>query len=365
MAKIKTKPKQGVKAKTEKRELRIARIKQNAMNSDYKAFAPTVRDGYWRDVLRHEEEGKFNSMIKGLEMEWVASIPVTNKVAENLNPDYFNDPFLMAKGAYVNELRSPQYERKNVFGQLKIKTVKEREQELMQNENKMNSLFNNYNDNHRSGYMSPRNSNMFTHTLDHSTNELFETKMKEKYKGATGVSIMSGEINIAEKHKRKNFDREKLPYVGSSIDLSQPDIYRYEVKSNWTRNKPLGHSVTMNQLQNFGTLNTINWEHIDNSQIQLKSKHATLPKKVNSIERVFDSKNKGSSRLNLSNERFNLMMENSLSNTIPYRQHSIEHKPYAVEMPSKVEQYHQKVLPIEAPRRDYKLPSISLSNLLY
>ena len=73
---------------------------------------------------------------------------------------------------------------------------------------------------------------------------MFETKLKEKPKGAKGSSIMSGEINKINKLVLKTFDKEKVPYAGSSIDISQPDIYRYEVKNHWSRNNPIVQSMS-------------------------------------------------------------------------------------------------------------------------
>ena len=128
-------------------------------------------------------------------MECVASIPVTDRVAENLNSAYFNDPFLMAKGAYVNDPRNPQFDKKNVYGRYTIKTARERELEQQNSGIKRSSLFNNYNDDNPLAYIPIGNNNMYNQSLMHPTNELFETKLKEKYKGATGVSIMSGEID--------------------------------------------------------------------------------------------------------------------------------------------------------------------------
>lgn len=147
--------------------------------------------------MSHEEEGKFSSMVKGLEMEYVGSIPITDQVAENIRPEYFKDPFLVAKTAFSTSQRIPQFEKKNVFGSYKIQTARERELEMTM-KNKRNSLFNQEDEN-SPNYNTPRNENKFQQSLIHPSNEIFDTKFKEKPKGASGVSIMSGEINKINK----------------------------------------------------------------------------------------------------------------------------------------------------------------------
>ena len=136
----------------------------------------------------------------------------------------------------------------------------------------------------------------------------------------TAISVKS---KLLKQNKRKTYDGEKLPYVGSSIDLSQPDIYRYEVKSHYSRNNPIGQSATLSRLENSNRLGNTNFGQYNDNHMILKSKYATIPKKINSVERILDWKPKEASQLNLTHEReAMMMMENSLGNTIPYRQHS-------------------------------------------
>jgi hypothetical protein len=51
----------------------------------------------WKDHIHKEEEGKFASMIKGIDMHCVSTIPITDTVADKIHPEYFNDPYLVAK----------------------------------------------------------------------------------------------------------------------------------------------------------------------------------------------------------------------------------------------------------------------------
>ena len=150
---------------------------------------------------------------------------------------------------------------------------------------------------------------------------MFETKLKEKPKGAKGSSIMSGEINKINKLVLKTFDKEKVPYAGSSIDISQPDIYRYEVKNHWSRNNPIVQSMSYrrpNENSGFSPR-----APNDLNQTFEKSKFATIPKKINSMENILDWKPKELQRLHMINDSKRLMMEKSLGNTIPYKQKDI------------------------------------------
>lgn len=54
-------------------------------------------DHLWKDHIHKEEEGKFASMIKGIDMHCVSTIPITDTVADKIHPEYFNDPYLVAK----------------------------------------------------------------------------------------------------------------------------------------------------------------------------------------------------------------------------------------------------------------------------
>ena len=156
-------------------------------------------------------------------------------------------------------------------------------------------------------------------SLRHPSNEMFETKLRQKTKRGKGVSIMSGEINSVNKFHIKTYDQEKLPYAGSSIEIPHPGVYRYPIKQDATRNNPMSMSY-----------NTINFERDSNATLGLnnaqnqtfnKSRNVPLPKRMNSMERILDWNPKANSRLNLINEQKNISMERSLKNTIPFRQH--------------------------------------------
>ena len=203
---------------------------------------------------------------------------------------------------------------------------------------------------------------------------MFETKLKENPKGAKGTSIMSGEFNKINKLVLRTFDGSKIPYAGSSIDISQPDIYMYEVKNHSSRNNPLVQSVSFRRPEQINSLSPRDSNKNINQTFE-KSKFATIPKKINSMERILNWNPKELQRLHMINGSKRLMMEKSLGNTIPYKQRDIgtylssyidlEHKPYAADYPSKIEQYHQKHMPIISPTKEFKLPTLSLSKLSY
>jgi hypothetical protein len=218
--------------------------------------------------------------------------------------------------------KSPQFDKKNVYGHYSIKTAREREFENSLKSNKRYA-FGNGNEADNQIYYTPRDGNKFTQTLIHPSNEIFETKLKEKPKGGVGSSIMSGEINKVNRLRIKTYDQEKIPYAGSSIDISQPDIYRYEVNQSLSRNNPLAQSVkSFENHHGLMTQNPLRYT-IDPNQSFSKSRNMTMSKRINSMERILDWKPKELHRLNLINDRKNIFMEKSLKNTIPYKQHDI------------------------------------------
>lgn len=66
-----------------------------------------------------------------------------------------------------------------------------------------------------------------------------------------------------------------------------------------------------------------NYATLDPSQTMWKSRHMTMPRQINSMERILDWKPKELHRLNMINEKKNIFMERSLGNTIPYKQGDI------------------------------------------
>jgi hypothetical protein len=76
----------------------------------------------WKNYYQKEEQDKFCSMVKGLELDYISSIPVSESMADNMSPEQFQDPYLVAKNLFNLNPRSPQFEKKNVFGHYAIKT---------------------------------------------------------------------------------------------------------------------------------------------------------------------------------------------------------------------------------------------------
>lgn len=236
--------------------------------------------------MEKEEEGKFSSMMKGIDMDYVSNIPITDNVAEWMNSHYFKDPLLVAKKTFERRFMSPQFERKNVFGHYSIKTAKEREMERGLKENKRYGLSNQ--EDLDPIYNTPRKDNHFSQSLLHPSNEMFETKLRQKQKGGTGVSIMSGEFIKPNKLKRKVYDQEKVPYAGASIDLSQPNIYRYEIQKSLSRNNPMAQS--MNTLGASPPEYPLKPEYstFDKNYTFSKSKNATLPKRTVNMDQIYN-----------------------------------------------------------------------------
>lgn len=183
---------------------------------------------------------------------------------------------------------------------------------------------------------------------------------------------MSGEINKVKKPVRKVYDPEKIPYAGSSIDIRQPDVYRYEIDQTLTRDNPMLQSYKdFRKADN--KLDIFSPKRSDKGNTFYKSRNSTHLKKVNSMERILEWQPKGLHKLNLINERKNIFMERSLKNIIPYKENSVGkcecenlgHKPYAVDYPTKIQQYQSKIQTIKAPHKEFKLPNLSLSKLSY
>jgi hypothetical protein len=169
-----------------------------------------------------------------------------------------------------------------------------------------------------------RGENQFSQSLRNSTNEMFETKLIQKYKnkGNSGVSIMSGETDKLMKSHIRTYDREKVPYAGSAIDISQPDVYRYEVNRRLSRNElPTKTLIDENRSKN--DLNLSKFYPINGlTQTFTKSRNATMLKKINSMERILEWQPRGVHKLNLINGNKNISMQKSLNNIIPYREKS-------------------------------------------
>ena len=89
-------------------------------------------------------------------MDYVASIPITGRAAETISPSYFNDPYFVAKKAIVIDPRSPQFEKKNVFGHFKIQTVKEQELSSQMMPNRRYSTYSSHYENEGTTYNTPR-----------------------------------------------------------------------------------------------------------------------------------------------------------------------------------------------------------------
>ena len=152
---------------------------------------------------------------------------------------------------------------------------------------------------------------------------MFDTKMRHKHKENSGTSIMSGEIHQINKQVRRTFDPFKIPYAGSSIDISQPDVYRYEVDKTLSRNNPMFQSYnTYRKPENNLEEATLAPKQPLNQSLN-KSRNSTFDKRVNSMERILEWQPKGLHKLNLINEKKNIFMEKSLKNIIPYRENSI------------------------------------------
>lgn len=56
-------------------------------------------------------------------------------------------------------------------------------------------VFTDHNGENEPNFNTPRGDNHFSQSLRNPTNEMFETKLLQKHKGGSGVSILSGEIN--------------------------------------------------------------------------------------------------------------------------------------------------------------------------
>ena len=80
-------------------------------------------------------------------MDYVRSIPITGRIAETMSSSHFKDPYFVAKKAIVNDPRSPQFEKKNVFGHFKIQTIKERGLDKQMSINRRYSMFTDHNAN--------------------------------------------------------------------------------------------------------------------------------------------------------------------------------------------------------------------------
>jgi len=107
----------------------ILELKEIEARGNYQSAAPNRRAQMWKAHLKKEEEGKFCSMIKGIDMQYVNKIPLTDSMADHMNPEQFKDPFLVAENTFQLNPLSPQFERKSVFGHYSIKTRKDRENE--------------------------------------------------------------------------------------------------------------------------------------------------------------------------------------------------------------------------------------------
>jgi len=255
---------------------------------------------------------------------------------------------------------------RNVFGHYSIKTKKDREREFSQTKQKESLRYDDLKDDQDVNpvHHPPREENHFSQSLSHPTNEMYDTKLIHKPKGNRGVSIMSGEINKVHKNVRKVYDREKVPYAGSSIDITQPDVFRYEVDKELTRNNPMLQSYkTFRKAED--KLDTFSPTRTEKPSTFYKSRNSTHLKKVNSMERILEWQPKGLHKLNLINDKKNIFMEKSLKNIIPYQENSIGHKPYAVDYPTKAQQYQSKLQLINSPHKEFKLPNLSLSKLSY
>lgn len=302
------------------RAQKIAQLKEIEAKGLYQAAAPNRKDYLWRQHMEKDDHGRLSSLVKGIDMEYVTNVPLTDTVAECINPIYFNDPLLIAKKSFDHHPLSPQFDKKNVFGHFAIKTAKQKELENVIKANKRYTFRDHNDDDDRGVYVTPRQDNSFTQSLIHPSNEIFETGFRHKPKGGTGVSIMSGEFNKVNKLAIRTYDQEKVPYAGASIDLSQPEIYRVEVQKGFSRNNPMTQSVkTFNNLGNTEGINPFGHYEVQNQSFN-KSKFSTMPKRINSMERILDWKPKGLHKLNMYNSPTNIFMEKSLKNTIPYRQ---------------------------------------------
>jgi hypothetical protein len=169
-----------------------------------------------------------------------------------------------------------------------------------------------------------RGENQLSQSLRNSTNEMFETKLIQKYKhkGNSGVSIMSGETDKIMKSHIRTYDQEKVPYAGSAIDISQPDVYRYEVNRRLSRYEPPTKTLTGGNATK-GTLSLSEFYPINGlTQKFSKSRNATMLKKINSMERILEWQPRGVHKLNLANGDKNIIMQKSLNNIIPYREKS-------------------------------------------
>jgi hypothetical protein len=228
-------------AKTARRRNNIQKLRDDEMASVYTQQAPARIDGVWRDFMHHENSGKLSSMMKGLEMNYVSNIPVTESVAETINPEYFKDPFLMAQKSFDTGIHSPQFAKRNVFGNYKIQTMRDQANNREKVAAKNKTMLLNHNNDFSDGvYNTPRNENKYQQSTINPTNEIFDTKLRQSHtKCGKGTSIMSGDINKINKYTIKTYDQEKIPYAGSSIDISQPDLYRYDVNNTLSRNNPM------------------------------------------------------------------------------------------------------------------------------
>lgn len=121
----------------------------------------------------------------------------------------------------------------------------------------------------------------------------------------------------------RTYDQEKIPYAGSAIDISQPDMYRYEVNRRLSRNEPMMKTLTVDNRYRDDLNNTEYMPTYANTQTFSKSRNATMPKRVNSMARILEWQPHVVNKLNLINEKKNMYMQKSLKNIIPYRENSI------------------------------------------
>ena len=55
-------------SKSVKKQHKIRMLREQEKASLYSKHEPARVDHFWRDLMNHENAGKFNSMVKGLEM---------------------------------------------------------------------------------------------------------------------------------------------------------------------------------------------------------------------------------------------------------------------------------------------------------
>lgn len=115
-------------ARTARRQAKISELRQKENSGVYSKYHIARKDEFWKQSTEHENSGKFASMIKGIDMDYITNIPVSESVAESINPEYFKDPYLVAKKSLDFGIHSPKFDRKDsLFGHYKIRTVKEQQ----------------------------------------------------------------------------------------------------------------------------------------------------------------------------------------------------------------------------------------------